>query len=389
MRPLHSVCLGIALACQTAPLPAQRPTVDHSAAHTIYRILESMQKGAPRDSVSLMLDTVLAGRAYQTMFRHYNRSWRPNHLPPPVFKRMILSLRYPDEYSPGENQRADQMLPVWHRFYADLQIYRANLRQLEQTDLGALIDAAVRQARSWLPPEWTIPASYLPIMPSGGSPAFSIEPAQGYDFFQLPRDSSGTIVWNQVRSTVAHETHHLGVRSSVPPAAGPRDSVALEFLSIFMPEGTATKFITNFPGGCAPAVDPARMDPAFTSEASQWWARYTEEGAALFARVAATFERARSGALGGDSLRAEIGRYWLAGHISPVYFVGAEMYGAIYHAYGKDGAFAVMRDVSKLVPMYAAALKRRPGLLGKCPSLPDSTLKHAREIATGTVPRPR
>src|SRR5437762_14229582 len=34
-----------------------------------------------------------------------------------------------------------------------------------------------------------------------------------------------------------------------------------------------------------------------------------------------------------------------AGYFSPVYFVGSQLYGAIYHAFGKQGAFATMSDV--------------------------------------------
>jgi hypothetical protein len=272
------------------------------------------------------------------------------------------------------------MLPVWRTFYGNLPRYAANLQQMAETDLTTLITLGVRDAYLWLPRGWKINASYLPIIPSGGSKAFTIDSAQGYDFFQLPRTAAGTIIWIELRSVLAHEMHHLGVHPTQPSTTNTRDSVALEFLSIFMPEGTATKFINNFPGGCVPAVDSTWQDPIYSAEARQWWGQYTKDEAELFARVAATFERARSGTLGRDSLRAEIGSYWLAGYISPVYFVGAELYGAIYHAFGKWSAFSAMEDVSKLLPMYDAAIKKRRDLLGHCPAFADSTIMHARAI---------
>src|SRR6478672_13980468 len=112
----HSYLL-VTSVCTPDSLAAQHVAVDDSAVNTVYRIFETMHSGASKDLVSHMLDSVLVTHGYQTMFHHYNRSWRPNHLPPKVFKRMILSLQFPAEYATGENQRADQMLPLWRRFY--------------------------------------------------------------------------------------------------------------------------------------------------------------------------------------------------------------------------------------------------------------------------------
>ena len=69
----------------------------------------------------------------------------------------------------------------------------AELQQLESAPLRKLIQDGVRYAQSWLPPGWTIPGFYFPVIPNGGSPAFSIGDAQGYDFFQLPEDAAGKI----------------------------------------------------------------------------------------------------------------------------------------------------------------------------------------------------
>lgn len=370
--------LLVLVCCVPEQAASQTADIDFSPVAGVYRVFQSMQSGDSENLISRELDSLLATRAYRTMFRHYNRSWRPNHLPPAVFKRMILSLQFPEEYSLGENQRADQMLPMWRRFYSNLSLYDANLHELEVANLRGLIAGAVRDANGWLPPEWRVPDFYLPIIPSGGSAAFSIDTAQGYDFFQLPRDSAGMIRLSELRTTIAHEAHHLGVKPLEPQAPTLADSVAWEFLSIFMPEGTAVKFINNFPGGCVPAVDNTQHDPTYTPSIAEWWTRYTAEEPLLFQRLVATYEQARSGKLTRDSLQAQIGSYWLAGYVSPVYFIGAELFGAIYHAYGKDGAFIAMRDAREVLPMYHDALKARPALLHNCYRLPDSTAAHAR-----------
>jgi hypothetical protein len=366
--------------CRARPSLAQQVDVDVTAVHAMRRVLERMQGGATRGEVAAMLDSVLQIRAYRSMFLHYNRSWRPHHLPDSVFRNMILSLRFPAAYAVGQNQRADQMLPAWRRFYDNPALYDANLRQLGQTDVTALLRKGVRDAQTWLPPGWTVPGFYLPIIPSGGSPAFSIDTTQGYDFFQLPRDSSGNIVWEHLAGTIAHESHHLAVRAEVPGPMSRPDSVAYEFLSVFLGEGTATKFVNAFPGGCVPSIDPGRRDPTYSGAVREWWERYAAQEPDLFGRLTTTFERAYGGALSRDSLRAEIARYWLSGFVSPVYFVGAELFGAVYHGFGREGAFMAMVDARELLPLYNAAVRRRQDILGGCPLIPDSTVEHVRAV---------
>src|SRR5262245_47739457 len=165
---------------------ASRVDVDISACKQMNALMNDMRAGASHDSVKAALERILDTPAYQIMFRHYNRSWRPNHLPPPVFERMILSLEFPEEYSVGENQRADTMLTRWRAAYLDLPRYRNRLDRLEKTHLPELIERGVHYAQGWLPPGWDIPDFNLIVLPQGGSPAFTIEGAQVYDFFQIP-----------------------------------------------------------------------------------------------------------------------------------------------------------------------------------------------------------
>jgi hypothetical protein len=107
---------------------AQNVTVDVSACEGMHDVLLAMKGGAPRAKASAMLDALMTTRPYEVMFRHYNRSWRPNHLPVDVFERMILSLQYDGVYKIGENPTADKMRGRWQAFYPDLGRYEARLR---------------------------------------------------------------------------------------------------------------------------------------------------------------------------------------------------------------------------------------------------------------------
>ncbi len=362
---------------------AQDIEVDISGCSAMLNVLTAMKNGASKQEVSSMLDSVLQTRPYQAMFKHYNRSWRPNHLPISVFKQMILSLQFDGVYSRGGNERAGQMLPFWIKFYTNLDLFRQNVHQLDNTNFKTLIDGAVAYAQTWLPPEWHIPDFYVPIHPNGGSRAFVIDTIQGYDFFQFPRDSSGHIKWNELISTISHESHHLGIKTIYPAIMTSSDSVAYRFLSLFIGEGTATKFINDYPGGCVPVIDQSRRDTSFyKGEIGKWWQKYTSDEPDLFTRLITTFERAYSGELSPTELQTEISQFWLNGYVSPVYFVGSELFGAVYHGFGKEGAFTAMRDLRKLFLLYDNAIKNNPNILGRCNVIPDSTVQHALAIGT-------
>jgi len=94
----------------------------------------------------------------------------------------------------------------------------------------------------------------------------------------------------------------------------------------------------------------------------------------------ATFESARTGKVTSDSLTAEMGAVWLNGYVSPVYFIGSELYGAVYVGFGKPGLFTVMRDARELLPMYNEAVRKNPRLLGSCVLFPDSAVRHAEAL---------
>jgi Putative zinc dependent peptidase (DUF5700) len=336
-----------------------------------------------------MLDALLDSPPYRAMFEHYNRSWRPNHLPKDVFKRMILSLQFQGEYSEGENQRADVMRARWIAFYPDLSRYERRLQQLESANLPRLIDAGVNYAQSWLPPDWKIPDFYLPIIPNGGSNAFTIGNAQGYDFLQLTEGKAGGLDEERLVGTIAHESHHLGMRSTPPPSLSSADALAYQVVSLCVPEGVATEFISGPPAGRAPAV-PGVPFHILTADVSEVWKKLVNEEDDILNHQVALLGRARAGRLTEDSLAAELRDYWLSGSLGRAYVLGADMFGAIYLAFGRGGVFSVMQDPRRLFEAYNAALSARPGPLRHCPRVPETAVTMALAIGSaGALPPAR
>lgn len=377
-----SAALVVALAASigtACPAQAARVTVDLDACRAMGALLGAMHEGAPRDSVKAGLEKLLEAPAYRVMFRHYNRSWRPHHLPPEVFERMILSLEFPADYTVGENQRADSMLVRWRAAYADLPRYQRRLQKLEAVNLQALVERGVSYAQQWLPKGWTVPDFPMIVLPQGGSPAFAIDGAQGYDFLQLRDAADGTLDVDWLVGTIAHESNHLGMRSPSLPRASAGDSIALSVVNLCVAEGVANAFVSGVPAGLAPAVKGVPYHVLTPALEAAWAARVAEEPE-MFAHMAELLDRASRHALTADELNSDIGGYWLAGSIGRAYVFGSEIFAAIHLAFGRRGVLEAIEDPRRLFQLYDAALDRRPDALGRCVRMPGATVAQALAI---------
>jgi hypothetical protein len=373
----------IVFQCTSIP-ETPRIEIDISTCRHILNLFRMMHETQDRPAIDRKLTDILDSRTYRTMFTHYNRSWRPNHLPPDVFKRMILSLKFHDAYEAGDNQRADQMLPQWETYYSDLEMFENRVEELEDLDLKVIIEEAIAVAHAWLPKEMRIEDFYVTIHPNGGSGAFAIGDAQGYDFFRLARDASGSIQTEVLAEIAAHECHHLALDIPYPTLRGQTDSLAFEFLSVFVGEGTATKFINNADGGTVPRIDPIRsntiMDPSTNDLTKPLWTQYTKHENLIFQRMGSTLLEIVEGKMDRAAYEEEIRDYWITGMIGRNYFIGAELFGAIYIGLGKQACFDVIRDPRQMFKMYNRAVQSKPDLLNQCPIIPDKVIQSALGI---------
>jgi hypothetical protein len=366
------------------PIAAQEVDVDLSACRGAYAIVKAMRDGAPREDIETQLDALLETRPYRVMFTHYNRSWRPDHLPKDVFKRMILSLRFADAYKAGENERAGTMRGRWMTYYENPSLFETKLVQLEAASLRTLIHDGVRRAQSWLPPGWKIPKFYFVVIPNGGSPAFTIDDAQGYDFFQLPEDGDKIDI-RQLVGTIAHESHHLGMQAEAPESLTPAELIAFRVMNLAVAEGAATKFVSGAPAGCVPAIAGVPSS-ALTPELTKSWNAHLANTAELLQHQITQLDRALAGDLSDETFNADLREYWLSGSIGRAYVLGAEIFGAIHFAFGKEEVFAGMKDPRKLFALYNEALDARPKELARCVRVPEKAVRQA--LIIGTRDRP-
>src|SRR5262249_55891327 len=102
-----------------------------------------------------------------------------------------------------------------------------------------------------------------------------------------------------------------------------------------------------------------------------------------FAHMAELLDRATKGALSQEELDREMREYWFNGAIGRAYVFGSEMFGAIYHGFGKDSVFAAIEDPRKMFQLYNRALDRKPALLKACVRMPKTSVTQALAVGRG------
>lgn len=98
-----------------------------------------------------------------------------------------------------------------------------------------------------------------------------------------------------------------------------------------------------------------------------------------------TFEHAFTGEITGEQLNKEFRSYRITGKIGRNYFLGSEIFGAIYHGLGRDACFEAMRDPRRMLPLYNKALEKNTQLLNKCVRVPDSIIAMSLAIGKGSI----
>ena len=349
---------------EPAPVDGQgSPRVLVVQAVEMVQFLEDLVAG---QSGAAELEGILDGPSYQAMFGHYNRSWRPDHLPREAFRGMILGLAQgPHTVS---NHRAAQMLPRWSGAVGSLPQLKRDIMEIETLVSEGLVDRALANAAAWLPDGAAVPVSNVHLLLDGGSFPWVNDGNVGVDVLQLPRTPDGDgIDLDALTPMLAHEFHHLGLAAAwgAGDTSGltEEESLALRFLRLVTAEGSAIKFVNNAPGGRAPPVAD-RATPDFSVVMHTDWKLYRSEESEILTRAQDLLRRMLSGDATATDLAEEMRSYWLPGPpraLGRNYYLGAEWFGAIYHARGWEAAARLMVDPRCLLREYADAASDLPG----------------------------
>ena len=174
---------------------------------------------------------------YQALIAHHHRL--DAAFTTAAFARMLLALQTGTPFS-SDSARLTRMHKAYQTACARVTTLRIRLRWLGDP---ALVEQARGRAQTALPPQARLEATVYVLL-DGRSPAYAVEDQAAIvlDLLQV-RDPA----WAE--TTLAHELHHIGAASLLPPPCPELGlGAALETLTDMALEGAATWYVDGWRG---------------------------------------------------------------------------------------------------------------------------------------------
>jgi hypothetical protein len=242
-KRLLALLIAVALAgCRTSslstPPPATPPPgvrLDVSGAQAMLDFCQAMAEGRLWDEEAVRRMTT--SPPYQALIAHHHDL--DAAFTAEAFTRMLLSLQTDTPFS-SESARLTRI----HRAYQTACTRVTSLlTRLKWLGDPALVDRATERAQTALPPQARLDATVYVLL-DGRSPAYAVEDQAAIvlDLLQV-RDPA----WAE--TMLAHELHHIGVASLLPPSC-PESGLgaALETLTGMALEGAAIWYVDGWRG---------------------------------------------------------------------------------------------------------------------------------------------
>jgi Putative zinc dependent peptidase (DUF5700) len=320
-----------------------RGDVDCSSARAMLKTLRVISMGESESAAAKSLDATLSMSGYKLFYKHHNRPSRPNTVPPSEFRRMILSLG-DEEVFESDSPRVEYMAKSFRYSISSLDALE---RKLAGYRKHRLLHKATSIAKDWLPLGVDINARAILVL-DGASNGYVEDGSIVLDLLQIEELPNGKIDYEQHRSIIAHELHHVGFsrllkKNGFEAKCDQRGLAPLcELLAHIVGEGTPTAFINNFPDGL-PEIAKA--------DAAKHLKQLDSYRQALNGRI----ELAAAGHYTQKDMYDDLNTFWLKGTMGPCYVLGSVMMSAIYDHFGKEGVFSVLKDPLLLPRLYDEA----------------------------------
>lgn len=361
-----------------AAMFAQNVRVSYLVNQEVLDLLKYMKNRAIETQVSKKVDKLLSHKDYSVMFSFY-RSSSSGSLTKADFKNMIMSLRWPKYYQQGKNRVTDLMRPMWQRVYNNLPHLQHKINRLKKINLSSLIKKSVRKANQWLPSGMKAKTFNFIVLADGLSSAYQLGSYQVYDIFQLPIDRKGDLDEKLFSEIISHESHHSGIAGRNKKYSGKKYLLS-KFLTSFVVEGSATKLVNNVYGKFVEKIDKGKQIYYFRAipglNLERAWRDMFSEEKGMFERFFVTVRKIMDGSYNSYDVERELRTYWKAPGSSKYYLLGSELVGAIYFGFGKKGCFEVMKDYTKLIPLYNQSVNKNRYKLKNCLKVPKDIMQY-------------
>ena len=190
----------------------------------------------------------------------------------------------------------------------------------------------------------------------GGSNAFSVGDANGYDLLQMPVNNDGKLYLEEIEAIFAHEIHHTGFHSISNRRLKKVKTEYLSLLGILAAEGMPTWFINRTESKISEYRKSKNL--LYRSVASDW-EEHTEYLSELYRQAENDIQMSLAGKTEWSSLFEK----WMSGVKGPAYILGSDMFKTIEEEISVESAIMVMQDYRQFLKIYnqAAAIANEKG----------------------------
>ena len=326
------------------------------------KVFAAFKKGRPIPELEKQLDLTLNLPSYELSFRRYTDASRPptSHVSKSEFRKMLVETFEKKEYS-GTNPRLKEVQKLVLRTIEHLDTFERALSDIRKNS-KMIRSNALALVSDWIPDEASLDGTIFVLVDPGMSFPWAYDGKFiGLDLMQFTKTDQYGFDIVGLTQTMAHEVHHLALQK-INRSRGPMDADA-KFASFFEGEGSAMKFCNNVETQLSDRANPRTKTaflesshPIYTKSFREVWKNYRGDLNAMIARAREDRNMLRLG-------KQQDLTYWLPDlsegrMIGRQYYLGAEIMGVIYQAFGKAKVFEAYRKPEIIFPTYNDAVKK-------------------------------
>ena len=350
--PIITLTLLIGAACSSANRAADKVTVDFEMAEVAIDWLEHLKTGWSDDVLRAhFFEHVAPTEGCQVIVRHWARfmEWDEE-----IFYNFILeALGKKETDKPLQNEDGTPTAlghsrALWINALQNTEKLWENFQALRKADLEK---ASIKLAKRYLPKGADVTNTFHIVL-FGGSPAFSVGDANGYDLLQLPVLEDGTLNMERILLTLAHEMHHSGfANASTLHMSDVENEENISLVGILAAEGMAT-WLINQP---LDHLEEYRTgtDPIYRLMAQDW--------DRLLPQIPELYKNAETDIrlnLIGELEQQELQQRWMSGYQGAAYILGCDMIATIEEHLGLKATRSIANDYRQLLNIYNRAAMR-------------------------------
>ena len=360
-------------------LPKQKINVDTEAAFAMYKVILAINGGQKPKSINELIDSAFECEAYKLANKDYTAKLvnKMNRISLVDFKKFLIDLSE-GQISPLGNISLQAVAANYVELIQNPGKYLVSIEEYNSIPLS-FYQKALDAVEKWLPKKSNVKEINVWVLFNMKPYMQTFENNIYVDVFTW-LDSNGNVDKNLYYHALCYAIYKLGYNSQVDFKKRidyynlPGESklkMFTYFLDNSVSVGVAGKLSFNLPGVISKKINPKSKTFWGNKEVEASWMLYEKQSLNVFKQARQELRDILSGKYKTfDMFIKDYDTYWMyynkdAGRaVVSSYrraYLGAELMGVIYDAYGKKGMLEATSDLFKVIPMFnKALLKTKP-----------------------------